>query len=82
MVSSATKALNRFLLSGALTLVLKAIRARPESAELWYLLGILHELDNQPKAAKEAHQTALLVDPGYKHAMVHLRKLHSEGRPS
>ncbi len=81
LLSSATKALNRFLLARARALVLKAIRVRPESAEPWYLLGILHEVEKQPKAAKEAYQAALLIDPGYKLALAHLRNLHSEPRP-
>jgi len=80
LLSGATRALNRFLLSRARAVVLKAIRARPGSAEPWYLLGILHEVENQPKAAKEAYQTALLIDPGYKLAMLHLGKLLSETR--
>ena len=61
--------------------MLKAIRVRPDSAEPWYLLGILHEVEKQPKAAKEAYQTALLIDPGYKLAILHLGKLDSETRP-
>ena len=78
LLSSATRVLNRFLHYRARALVEKAIRVRPESAEPWYLLGILHEVEKNPKAAKEAYQAALLIDPEYKLATFHLRKLHSE----
>jgi DNA-binding NtrC family response regulator len=74
LLSSAKRALNHRLFYRAAGLLREAINERPDSAEPWYLLGVLHEVEQKPAAAKEAYQAALRIDPGYEPAQFHLMK--------
>ena len=74
MLSSAKRALNHRLFYRAEGLLKEAIKDRPNSAEPWYLLGVLHEVQQKPKAAREAYQMAQQIDPGYEPAKLHLMK--------
>jgi DNA-binding NtrC family response regulator len=78
MLSSAKRALNHRLFFRAEALLRTAIKDRPDSAEPWYLLGVLHEVQRKPRAAKEAYQAALRIDPGYEAAKFHLMKFSRE----
>jgi DNA-binding NtrC family response regulator len=78
MLSSAKRALNHRLFFRAEELLREAIRERPDSAEPWYLLGVLHEVRQKPAAARKAYQAALRVSPGYEPAKLHLMKFQSE----
>jgi len=78
MLSSAKRALNHRLFSRAGVLLREAIREQPDSAEAWYLLGVLRELKNKPRDAQEAYRSALRIDPEYEPARFHLMKLSRE----
>jgi DNA-binding NtrC family response regulator len=78
MLSSAKRALNHRLFYRAEPLLREAIKEHPDSAEPWYLLGILHEVQLKPRAAKEAYRAALKIDPGYEPAKLNLMKFRSE----
>jgi len=45
-------------------LLREAIKERPDAAEPWYLLGVLHEVEHRPAEAKKAYLAALGIDPG------------------
>jgi DNA-binding response OmpR family regulator len=77
-LASAKRALNHRLFYRAEGLLRAAIGERPDEAEPWYLLGVLHEVQAKPAAAKVAYQAALRVDPGYEPAKLHLMKYFSE----
>jgi DNA-binding NtrC family response regulator len=74
MLSSAKRALNHRLFFRAEGLLKEAIKERPDSAEPWYLLGVLHDVQNQATAARESYKAALQIDPGYEPAKLHLMK--------
>ena len=74
LLSSAKRALNHRLFFRAEGLLREAIRERPDSAEAWYLLGVLHEVQHKQAAAKDAYHAALRIDPGYEPAKLHLLK--------
>jgi DNA-binding NtrC family response regulator len=74
LLTSAKRALNHRLFYRAKGLLQEAIKERPDSAEPWYLLGVLHEVEQKPAAAKEAYQAALRIDPEYEPAKFHLMK--------
>jgi DNA-binding response OmpR family regulator len=74
MLTSAKRALNHRLFFRAEGLLREAIKEHPDSAEPWYLLGVLHEVQNKPRAAKEDYRSALRIDPGYEPAKFHLMK--------
>ena len=76
MLSSAKRALNHRLFFRAEGLLKEAIKERPDSAEPWYLLGVLHEVQQQATAAREAYEAALRIDPGYEPAKLHLMKFN------
>jgi DNA-binding response OmpR family regulator len=78
VLSSAKCALNHRLWFRAEALLHEAIKERPHSAEPWYLLGVLHEVQCKARAAKEAYLAALLVDPSYEPAKLHLLKFSRE----
>jgi DNA-binding NtrC family response regulator len=77
MLSSAKRALNHRLFYRAEALLGEAARENPNSAEPLYLLGVLHEVQRKPAAAKEAYQAALRIDPAYEPARFHLLKFRS-----
>jgi DNA-binding NtrC family response regulator len=77
-LSSAKRALNHRLFFRAEALLHEATKERPDSAEPWYLLGVLHEVQHKPAAAKEAYQAALRINPGYEPAKLHLMKFRSD----
>ena len=74
MLSSAKRALNHRLFYRAEGLLREAIKEQPGSAEPWYLLGVLHEVQDHPRAAAEDYRSALRADPGYLPAKLHLMK--------
>jgi DNA-binding response OmpR family regulator len=74
LLSSAKRALNHRLFFRAEALLREAIKEHPGSAEPWYLLGVLHEVQHEPTPAREAYQAALRIDPGYEPAKFHLMK--------
>jgi DNA-binding NtrC family response regulator len=74
MLSSAKRALNHRLFFRAEALLGEATKEHPDSAEPWYLLGVLHEAQHKSRAAEEAYRTALRIDPGYEPAKLHLMK--------
>ena len=73
-LSSAKRALNHRLFQRARGLLLMAIAENPDSPEPHYLMGVLHELQHEPKAASRAYQDALRVDPDYEPASLHRMK--------
>jgi DNA-binding NtrC family response regulator len=75
MLSSAKRALNHRLFYRAEGLLKEAMKERPGSAEPWYLLGVLHEVQLQTTAAREAYEAALRIDPGYEPAELQLLRL-------
>jgi DNA-binding NtrC family response regulator len=77
-LQSAKRALNHRLFYRAEGLLREAIEERPESAEPWYLLGVLYEVQHKPKAAREAYEAALEVDPNHEAAKLHLLKFRFE----
>jgi DNA-binding response OmpR family regulator len=74
MLSSAKRALGHRLFHRAGVLLREAIKENPSSAEPCYLLGVLNEVENQPRAASKAYRDALRVDPDYEPARLHLMK--------
>jgi DNA-binding NtrC family response regulator len=78
MLATAKRALNHRLFYRAEGLLHEAIKERPGSAEPWYLLGVLHEVQQKPAAAKQAYEAALRIDPGYEAAKLHLMKFGKE----
>jgi DNA-binding NtrC family response regulator len=76
MLSSAKRALNHRLFYRAESLLRAAIEERPDSPEPWYLLGILHEVQQKPAAAREAYEAALRINPNYEPAKLHLMRFH------
>jgi DNA-binding NtrC family response regulator len=74
MLASAKRALNHRLFFRADALLREAIKEHPESAEPWYLLGVLMEVQNKPHAASEAYRSALSIDPDYWPAKLHRLK--------
>jgi DNA-binding NtrC family response regulator len=62
-LTSAKRALNHRLFQRAKALLQEAIKEVPDSAEPWYLLGVLHQMRNNPRAAAQAFQTAHKLDP-------------------
>lgn len=52
----------------------KAIEQDPQGAEAHYLTGVLHELRDERHAAYGAYRAALLADPNYEPARLHLMK--------
>jgi len=78
MLSSAKRALNHRLFFRAEGLLKEAIKEHPDLAEPWYLLGVLNEVQQLPKAAKDAYEMALRIDPGYEPAKLHLMKFPKE----
>jgi DNA-binding NtrC family response regulator len=78
MLSSAKRALNHRLFFRAEGLLNEAIKERPDSAEPWYLLGVLHEVQQEPRAARDAYQAALRINPAYEPAKLHLMKFPRE----
>ena len=77
MLSSAKRALNHRLFYRAEGLLKEAIKERPDLAEPWYLLGVLHELQLQMKPARDAYEAALRVNSGYEPAKLHLMKFNT-----
>jgi DNA-binding NtrC family response regulator len=77
-LASAKRALNHRLFFRAEGLLRKAIKEHPDSAEPWYLLGVLHEVQHKPAAAREAYQAALRVNPGHEPAKLHIMKFAKE----
>ena len=57
-------------------LLKEAIKEHPDSAEPWYLLGVLHELQLQP-GRDEAYE-ARSGRPGYEPAKLHLMKFNEQ----
>jgi CheY-like chemotaxis protein len=82
LLSSAKRALNHRLFFRAEGLLKQAIKERPDLAEPHYLLGVLHELQLQPNAAREAYEAALQINPGYEPAKRHLMKFIPARRSS
>jgi DNA-binding NtrC family response regulator len=78
MLASAKRALNHRLFFRAEGLLKEAIKERPDSAEPWYLLGVLHEVQHKQAAAKDAYHAALRIDPGYEPAKLHLMKFRRD----
>jgi DNA-binding NtrC family response regulator len=74
MLSSAKRALNHRLFDRADVLLHEAIQEEPTSPEPRYLLGVLYEVRNKPRAAVAAYQEALRIDPDYEPAKFHLMK--------
>jgi CheY-like chemotaxis protein len=79
-LSSAKRALNHRLFQRARGLLLMAIAENPDSPEPHYLMGVLHELQHEPKAASRAYQDALRVDPDYEPARLHRMKFDTGKR--
>jgi DNA-binding NtrC family response regulator len=74
LLSSAKRALNHRLFFRSEVILRAVIQERPDSAEPWYLLGVLREVQQRPRAAQEAYRAALRIDPGYEPAKFHLMK--------
>ncbi len=74
MLSVAKRALNHRLFYRAEELLREAIHQHPDEAEPWYLLGVLREVQNKPRAASEAYRSAFGIDPNYLPAKLHLMK--------
>jgi DNA-binding NtrC family response regulator len=74
LLSSAKRALNHRLFFRAEALLNEAIKESCGSAETWYLLGVLHEVQHKPAEAREAYEAALRIDPEYEPAKLHLIK--------
>jgi Flp pilus assembly protein TadD len=77
-LSSARRALNHRLFFRAKGLLRAAIKERPDSAEPWYLLGVLYEAQHEPATARQAYETALQIDPGCAAAESRLMRLRFE----
>ncbi len=74
-LSSAKRALNHRLFFRAEGLLKEAIKQRPDSAEPWYLLGILQEVQQKPLGGEGGLRWhALKIDPGYEPAKLHPAK--------
>jgi DNA-binding response OmpR family regulator len=78
LLTSAKRAINHRLFARAEVLLRREIADRPESAEPWYLLGVLREVQQRPRAAQEAYRKALEIVPGYEPARFHLMKFPCE----
>lgn len=76
-IAVAKRALNHRLFFRADALLHEAIKECPDNAEPWYLLGVLRELQRKPKAASEAYQHALQIEPDYLPAKLHLMKFEA-----
>ncbi len=63
LLTSAKRALNHRLFMRAKALLEEAIKEQPDAVEPWYLLGVLHEVQNNPRAAERAFRTAHELDP-------------------
>lgn len=74
MLRSAKRALGHRLFYRARVLLDEAIKEDPVAAEPRYLLGVLNEVENRPKAALTAYRDALRADPDYEPAKLHLLK--------
>lgn len=76
-LSVAKRALNHRLFGRAERLLREVVKERAAKAEAWYLLGVLREVQQKPRAAIEAYQNALRSDPNYESAKLHLMKFES-----
>jgi DNA-binding response OmpR family regulator len=73
-LASAKRALNHRLFFRAEALLREAIQEHPDSAEPLYLLGVLHEVQHEPTAARKAYEAALRIDRAFEPAKFHLMK--------
>ena len=71
-LTSAKRALNHRLFHRAKALLREAIKEQPGSAEPWYLLGVLHEVLDHPRAAAHAYRTSHDIDPDHEPTKVKL----------
>jgi DNA-binding response OmpR family regulator len=74
----AKKALNRREFDQAEKFLRLAISSDFPSAESHYLMGVLHEIRDEQKAAYLSYKAALRVDPRYEPAKLHLMKYFND----
>jgi DNA-binding response OmpR family regulator len=74
----AKKALNRREFDQAEEFLRLAISSDFPSAESHYLMGVLHEIRDEQKAAYLSYKAALRVDPRYEPAKLHLMKYFND----
>ncbi len=77
-LSQAKAALNRRDFGEAEEALRKALELDPRCAEARYLLGVLHEMGEEPNAAYSDYRAALRADPDYEPARLHLMKYYSD----
>lgn len=79
-LQSAKRALNHRLFFRAKALLRQAIQEDPDSAEPRFLMGVLHEVQDEHRAAVAEYRVALRLDPGFGPATSHLETLKDRSR--
>jgi chemotaxis protein methyltransferase WspC len=62
-------------LAQALDLCEQGLRESPRSAQVFYLLGLLHDAAARPQRAAENYRKAVYLDPTHEEALLHLATL-------
>ncbi|MDG3007744.1 response regulator [Paludisphaera mucosa] len=77
-LTRAKAALNRRAFNDAEAALRQAVGVDPHCAEGHYLIGVLHELRDERHAAYSAYRAAVVADPEFEPARLHLMKYYDD----